>query len=453
MEQNRISSPGQHGTHEARAARGAGAKSAAGQDGAQDAAAQGAGFALLLAALGEVEGLVAAPAEEDGLAEEVFTALPDPQGEAPDPAGTVEAAETAAWLASQQPGAVLAERLAALAQPANGPVARQGASTPWGEGLQGRWTSLAKPGLDTLVGETAMLDGTLETAGVNGTLPTASTPATGRGSAARIGISSPQEAGRAGLGAVGTLLARAGAATAEMAAPQAAAHAAPASSAIAMPQAMAERRDGAQPLPSAGSMGAEMQAAAAAAAAVAPAGAMAQSGSGQAASQGQGADNLAGLGASDTSAPQPAEADAAFTDAAQTAAEELLADQAAEQVAYWAHQKTQNAELTLDRDGRPVEVKVSLTGDEAHVTFRSDHADARQALDGGAAQLREMLRGEGLHLAGVTVGTAGAGGGQAREGSEREGQRGGRQATVQAAAPAKGARRGATGERSVDIFV
>lgn len=451
MEQNRISSPGQHGTHEARAARGAGAKSAAGQDGAQDAAAQGAGFALLLAALGEAEGLVAAPAEEDGLAEEVFTALPDPQGEAPDPAGTVEAAETAAWLASQQPGAVLAERLAALAQPANGRVERQGAA-PWGEGLHGRWTSLAKPGLDTLVGETAMLDGTLETAGVNGTLPTASTPATGRGSAARIGISALQEAGRAGLGAVGTLLARAGAATAEMAAPQAAAHAAsPASAAIAMPQAMAERRDGAQPLPSAGAMGAEMQAAAAAA--VAPAGAMAQSGSGQAASQAQGADNLAGLGASDTSAPQPAEADAAFTDAAQTVAEELLADQAAEQVAYWAHQKTQNAELTLDRDGRPVEVKVSLTGDEAHVTFRSDHADARQALDGGAAQLREMLRGEGLHLAGVTVGTAGAGGGQAREGSEREGQRGGRQATVQAAAPAEGARRGATGERSVDIFV
>jgi len=450
MEQNRISSPGQHGTHEARAARGAGAKSAAGQDGAQDAAAQGAGFALLLAALGEAEGLVAAPAEEDGLAEEVITGLPDPQGEAPDPAGTVEAAETAAWLASQQPGSVLAERLAALAQSANGRVERQGAA-PWGEGLHGRWTSLAKPGLDTLVGETAMLDGTLETAGVNGTLPTASTPATGRGSAARIGISALQEAGRAGLGAMGTLLARAGAATAEMAAPHAVAHAAPASSAIAMPQAMAERRDGAQPLPSAGAMGAEMQAAAAAA--VAPAGAMAQSGSGQAASQGQGADNLAGLGAADTSAPQPAEADAAFSDAAQTAAEELLADQAAEQVAYWAHQKTQNAELTLDRDGRPVEVKVSLTGDEAHVTFRSDHADARQALDGGAAQLREMLRGEGLHLAGVTVGTAGAGGGQAREGSEREGQRGGRQATVQAAAPAEGARRGATGERSVDIFV
>lgn len=47
-------------------------------------------------------------------------------------------------------------------------------------------------------------------------------------------------------------------------------------------------------------------------------------------------------------------------------------DRVAEQVAYWVNQKTQNAELTLQRDGHPVEVSVSLSGNEAHVSFRGD---------------------------------------------------------------------------------
>ena len=134
-------------------------------------------------------------------------------------------------------------------------------------------------------------------------------------------------------------------------------------------------------------------------------------------------------------------------------AEDALADQLAEQVAYWVHQKTQNAELTLDQDGRPVEVRVALTGDEAHVTFRSDQADARQWLDGSTAQLREMLQREGLQLAGVTVDTAG-GGAADRQGRRDEGRPGARQAAVQAAAPAgqAGGGRGVA-ERSVDIFV
>lgn len=134
-------------------------------------------------------------------------------------------------------------------------------------------------------------------------------------------------------------------------------------------------------------------------------------------------------------------------------AEDALADQLAEQVAYWVHQKTQNAELTLDQDGRPVEVRVALTGDEAHVTFRSDQADARQWLDGSTAQLREMLQREGLQLAGVTVDTAG-GGAADRQGRRDEGRPGARQAAVQAAAPAgqPGGGRGVA-ERSVDIFV
>lgn len=63
-----------------------------------------------------------------------------------------------------------------------------------------------------------------------------------------------------------------------------------------------------------------------------------------------------------------------------------MEDQIAEQVAYWVHQKTQNAELTIDRDGQPVEVSVSLTGNEAHVAFRSDQSQTRDMLDTSVAQ-------------------------------------------------------------------
>ncbi|MBS0507937.1 MAG: flagellar hook-length control protein FliK, partial [Proteobacteria bacterium] len=52
MEKTAIASPAPQGTHEARAARGSGNKLAGAQDAAQ-AGAQGGGFALLLAALGD----------------------------------------------------------------------------------------------------------------------------------------------------------------------------------------------------------------------------------------------------------------------------------------------------------------------------------------------------------------------------------------------------------------
>jgi flagellar hook-length control protein FliK len=140
-----------------------------------------------------------------------------------------------------------------------------------------------------------------------------------------------------------------------------------------------------------------------------------------------------------------------FADPAQAGVEE----QVAEQVAYWVNQKTQNAELTLNRDGQPVEVSVSLSGNEAHVTFRSDQPQTRELLDRSMAQLSELLRSEGLVLSGMSVGTS-AGQRDDAGGAERQDKRdGARQAKVVAAAPTGTASllRGGAPDRAVDVFV
>lgn len=140
-----------------------------------------------------------------------------------------------------------------------------------------------------------------------------------------------------------------------------------------------------------------------------------------------------------------------FADPAQAGAEE----QVAEQVAYWVNQKTQNAELTLNGDGQPVEVSVSLSGNEAHVAFRSDQPQTREMLDRSMAQLSDLLRGEGLVLSGMSVSTS-AGQRQNAGGAEQQAPRdGARQAKVVAAAPVGTASplRGGASDRAVDVFV
>ena len=152
--------------------------------------------------------------------------------------------------------------------------------------------------------------------------------------------------------------------------------------------------------------------------------------------------------------PGNTDSSATFVDPGAAGSEEQVADQ----VAYWVNQKTQNAELTLNRDGQPVEVSVSLSGNEAHVTFRSDQAQTRELLDQSMAQLRDLLRSEGLVLSGMSVGTsardgAGAQGGDA---GQPRGRDGARQAQVLSSAPvgtASLARDGSGPDRTVDIFV
>src|SRR6218665_3430938 len=85
-------------------------------------------------------------------------------------------------------------------------------------------------------------------------------------------------------------------------------------------------------------------------------------------------------------------------------------DLMAHQVAYWVQPKIQSAQLTLQREGQAVEVRVSLSGNQAHVSFGSDQPHSRELLDQGQAQLSDLLRSEGLVLSGMSVGmTAGEG--------------------------------------------
>ncbi|WP_232829087.1 flagellar hook-length control protein FliK [Simplicispira lacusdiani] len=130
-------------------------------------------------------------------------------------------------------------------------------------------------------------------------------------------------------------------------------------------------------------------------------------------------------------------------------------DAVAEQVAFWVHQNIQNAELTVKHDGKPVEVSVSLTGNEAHVAFRSDQAQTRDLLDASVSQLRDLLHQEGLVLSGVSVGDSSA---QSREGGAQQGQREvprNAQVTVPAVAGAQQRSSGVDvlSDRAVDLFI
>ncbi len=126
----------------------------------------------------------------------------------------------------------------------------------------------------------------------------------------------------------------------------------------------------------------------------------------------------------------------------------------AEKVAYWISNDVQNAEMKLDGIGEmPVEVSIRMQGNEAHIAFRSDELQAREALENAGLHLKEMLQREGLVLSGVSVGTSGAGdaGGQ-----ERKSRQGARQSGVASVQPAQSdgvanARRSTGG--ALDLFV
>lgn len=125
----------------------------------------------------------------------------------------------------------------------------------------------------------------------------------------------------------------------------------------------------------------------------------------------------------------------------------------AQQVSYWISQDVQNAELTLDGLGQtPVEVSISMSGNEAHIAFRSDEAQTLRVLDGAAAHLKDMLQGQGLVLSGVSVGTSGSGDAGDSDRRQRQGTRQQSATVPVAAAEARRMPAGATG-RTLDLFV
>lgn len=109
-----------------------------------------------------------------------------------------------------------------------------------------------------------------------------------------------------------------------------------------------------------------------------------------------------------------------MTDASMTALESMVADT----VSYWVTQGIQNAELTLDGQGAdPVDVSISLKGDEAQIEFRSDQPEIRQVLEGASAYLKDLLAKEGLILSGVSVGAFSQQGTGAQDQRHRQGGR------------------------------
>lgn len=104
--------------------------------------------------------------------------------------------------------------------------------------------------------------------------------------------------------------------------------------------------------------------------------------------------------------------------ASQQAQGDAQSAQAEPDMAFWMNARQQRAELVLDRDGEPVRVQVTLDGNSAHVTFRSDTEVTRSQLDASLSQLRDMLAAQGLELAGVQVQTQ-SGGEQTGSGAQQ----------------------------------
>lgn len=129
----------------------------------------------------------------------------------------------------------------------------------------------------------------------------------------------------------------------------------------------------------------------------------------------------------------------------------------AEQVSYWISGKVQNAELRLDVFGRePVDVSISMKGNEAQVEFRTDQPEVRQVLEGALGHLKTLLKDEGLSLAGAFVGSSG----QQREGPNpsprRPGESAARRAQVgvsEAVSSIQSSGARPLAGRSVDLFV
>jgi hypothetical protein len=88
----------------------------------------------------------------------------------------------------------------------------------------------------------------------------------------------------------------------------------------------------------------------------------------------------------------------------------------AETVSYWASQGVHSASLQLEGFGdEPVEVRISVNGDMAQVDFRTNQPEVRQAIEGAASQLKELLTSQGMQLTGMSIGTSGRGGSQEKD--------------------------------------
>jgi flagellar hook-length control protein FliK len=126
----------------------------------------------------------------------------------------------------------------------------------------------------------------------------------------------------------------------------------------------------------------------------------------------------------------------------------------AEQVSYWVARGAQSVEMEVEGiDERPIQVSISLQGQEARIEFRADQVQTRQVLQDATPQLREMLERQGLMLADVSVGTSGGGDGRGQPGRERPGARQAQVVLPELSVASTVARGPLPSGRSVDLFV
>ncbi|WP_036169442.1 flagellar hook-length control protein FliK [Massilia sp. 9096] len=133
-------------------------------------------------------------------------------------------------------------------------------------------------------------------------------------------------------------------------------------------------------------------------------------------------------------AAQPAAFDAAQSVAAadQLSAQvgtEAWENQVGQKVVYMVGSEEQTASLTLNPpDLGPMQVVLSVSNDQASVTFSSNQQEVRQALENALPRLREMMSESGIALGNATVNAGTQDGGQARQqdGSPRGGRNSGR---------------------------
>jgi len=101
---------------------------------------------------------------------------------------------------------------------------------------------------------------------------------------------------------------------------------------------------------------------------------------------------------------------------------EAWENQVGQKVVYMVGSEEQTASLTLNPpDLGPLQVVLSVTNDQASVSFSANQEEVRQALENALPRLREMMSESGIALGNATVNAGMQDSGQAREQAARNG--------------------------------
>ena len=88
---------------------------------------------------------------------------------------------------------------------------------------------------------------------------------------------------------------------------------------------------------------------------------------------------------------------------------------------YWISSDLKNAKMKIGNEAEGVvEISINLQGNQAQVAFKVDETLTRNALRDSGLELRDMLRSDGIELAGVSIEISGAGVSSGESGDGRE---------------------------------